>query len=54
MKVQVYRPTPAELAAFEAPAKKARDAYIAKASAKEKALYNQIQAGLTKYRSGAR
>ena len=51
MKVQVYKPTPAELATFEAPAKKARDAYIAKASPKEKALYQQITTALTQYRA---
>lgn len=52
MKVQVYQPTPAELQSFEAPAKAARDAYLAKASAGEKALYKQITDGLAKFRAG--
>jgi tripartite ATP-independent transporter DctP family solute receptor len=54
MKVQVYQPTPAELATFEAPAKAARDSYLATASAGQKALYAQIVKGLEAYRAGAR
>lgn len=54
MKVQVYKPTSTELQAFEAPAKAARDAYLAKASAGEKALYAQIEKGIAAYRAGAR
>jgi tripartite ATP-independent transporter DctP family solute receptor len=54
MKVSVYTPTAAELATFEAPAKAARDAYMAKASAGEKALYDQINKGIAAYRGGAR
>lgn len=54
MKVTVYKPTAAELAAFEAPAKTARDAYMAKASAGEKALYAQVLKGIEAYRAGAR
>lgn len=50
MKIQIYRPTATEIASFEASAKVARDAYLAKASASEKALYQQIQAGLAAYR----
>jgi tripartite ATP-independent transporter DctP family solute receptor len=46
MKIQVYKPTTAELATFEPAAKKARDTYIAKAGAGEKALYQQIVKGL--------
>ncbi len=54
MKVQVYTPTATELATFEGPAKAARDAYLAKASAGEKALYAQIVKGIEAYRGGAR
>ncbi|MFN7143643.1 MAG: TRAP transporter substrate-binding protein [Myxococcota bacterium] len=54
MKVQVYKPTATELQSFEAPAKAARDAYLAKASAGEKALFAQIEKGIAAYRSGAR
>lgn len=54
MKVTVYKPTATELAAFEAPAKVARDAYMAKASAGEKALLAQITKGIEAYRAGAR
>ncbi len=54
MKVTVYKPTAAELATFEAPAKAARDAYMAKASPGEKALLVQIQKGIEAYRAGAR
>lgn len=54
MKVTVYQPTAAELASFEAPAKLARDAYMAKASAGEKALLAQINKGIEAYRAGAR
>ncbi len=50
--VAVYQPTPAELATFEAPAKAARDGYLAKASAGEKALYAKIAAGLAALRKG--
>ncbi|MSP54342.1 MAG: TRAP transporter substrate-binding protein [Myxococcales bacterium] len=50
MHITVYQPTAAELATFEAPAKIARDNYMAKASAGEKALYSQIQAGIAAYR----
>jgi tripartite ATP-independent transporter DctP family solute receptor len=53
MKIQVYTPNAAELATFEAPAKKARDAYMATASPGEKALYKQITDGLVKYRAPA-
>jgi TRAP-type C4-dicarboxylate transport system substrate-binding protein len=51
MDVAVYTPTAAEKATFEAPAKAARDAYLAKASAGEKALYTKIVAGLEAYRA---
>lgn len=54
MKVNVYTPTAAELQSFDAPAKVARDGYLAKASAGEKALYAQIQKGIDAYRAGAR
>lgn len=54
MKIVVYQPTAAEIASFEGPAKAARDAYMAKASAGEKALYAQIAKGLEAYRSGKR
>ena len=54
MKVQVYAPTAAELAAFDAPAKAARDAYLATAKPAEKALYAKIDKGLVAYRAGAR
>lgn len=50
MKIQVYTPTSTERAAFETAAKTARDAYLAKASSGEKALYAQIQAGLAAWR----
>lgn len=50
MKVQVYQPTAAELATFDAPAKAARDTYLSKASAGEQALYKQIVGGLAAYR----
>jgi tripartite ATP-independent transporter DctP family solute receptor len=50
MDVQVYTPTTAELATFQAPAKAARDKYLATASAGEKALFAKITAGLTEYR----
>jgi tripartite ATP-independent transporter DctP family solute receptor len=52
MKVQTYTPTATELATFEGPAKTARDAYIAKASSGEKALYKLVTDSLSKYRSG--
>jgi tripartite ATP-independent transporter DctP family solute receptor len=51
MKVTVYQPTATELATFDAPAKQARDAYLAKASAGEKALYATIVKGLETYRA---
>ncbi|MEN9785626.1 MAG: hypothetical protein RLZZ299_890 [Pseudomonadota bacterium] len=54
MKVQVYTPTAEEVARFEVPAKKAREAYMATASPAEKALYAKIDAGLAAYRKGAR
>jgi TRAP-type C4-dicarboxylate transport system substrate-binding protein len=54
MKVQVYTPSATELAAFDGPAKTARDTYMGKASAGEKALYAQIEKGLTDYRAGKR
>lgn len=50
MRITVYTPTAAERATFEAPAKLARDAYMARASAGEKALYAQIQTGIAAYR----
>lgn len=50
MHITVYTPTATELATFDAPAKAARDAYMAKASAGEKALYAQITAGIATYR----
>lgn len=52
MKVQVYTPTAAERAAFEVPAKAARDAYMAKASSGEKALYKTITDALAAKRGG--
>jgi tripartite ATP-independent transporter DctP family solute receptor len=54
MKVSVYEPTAAELAQFEAPAKSARDAYLAKASTAEKALYDKVVKGIADYRAGKR
>ncbi|HNH47819.1 MAG TPA: TRAP transporter substrate-binding protein DctP [Myxococcota bacterium] len=52
MKIQVYQPTSADLAAFQGPAKVARDSYMStKASSGEKAMYAQIDAGLKAYRS---
>jgi tripartite ATP-independent transporter DctP family solute receptor len=51
MKVNVYQPTPEELATFDAPAKVARDNYLAKATPAEKALYAQIVKGLETYRA---
>lgn len=50
MKIQVHTPSATERAAFEAKAKTARDTYLAKASAGEKALYAQIQAGIADWR----
>lgn len=50
MSIQVKELTPAERATFEGPAKVARDAYLAKASAGEKALYAKIDAALIEYR----
>lgn len=54
MGVAVYRLTAAEKAGFEAPAKTARDAYIAKASASEKSLYQKIVDALAKFRAGSK
>ncbi|MBM4368318.1 MAG: TRAP transporter substrate-binding protein [Deltaproteobacteria bacterium] len=54
MKVQTYTPTAAELTTFEGPAKTARDTYMGKASAGEKALYKTVTDALGKYRSGAK
>ena len=51
MKVQVYTPTAAELAAFDAPAKAAREAYLLTAKPAEKALYAKIDAGLKAFRA---
>lgn len=52
MKIQVYVPTSADLAAFQAPAKTARDSYMSsKATSGEKAMYSLITSGLTAYRS---
>ncbi len=51
MRIQVYTPTAAEKASFDAPAKQARDNYLAKATAGEKALYKQITDGLAAYRA---
>lgn len=50
MKVQVYYPTAAEKSSFDAQAKVARDAYLAKAGAAEKALYTKITTGLATWR----
>ena len=52
MGVQLYTPNATELASFEAPAKTARDAYMAKASTGEKELYKLITADLSKMRGG--
>ena len=52
MKVQVYKPTAAERASFEAPAATARDTYMAGASQGEKDLYKLISAELKSYRGG--
>lgn len=54
MKVQVYTPNATEMASFDTAAKAARDTYMAKATPGEKALYAQIEKGLTAYRGGAR
>jgi tripartite ATP-independent transporter DctP family solute receptor len=54
MKVKVYQPTADELKTFEAPAKVARDEYMAKASPTQKALYAEVQKGIAAYRGGAR
>ncbi len=50
--VQLHRLTPAERAVFEAKAKEAQTAYMAKASGGEKAVYQQIVEGLARFRSG--
>jgi TRAP-type C4-dicarboxylate transport system substrate-binding protein len=52
MKVQVYHPTAAERASFEAPAAAARDAYMKSASPGEQALYKAVTAELTTFRGG--
>lgn len=49
-KVQVYAPTAAEKASFDAPAKKARDEYLKTAGPAANALYTKIVAGLAEYR----
>lgn len=49
-KVQVYTPTAAEKASFDAPAKKARDEYLKTAGPAANALYQKIVAGLAEYR----
>ena len=54
MKVQTYTPNATELASFEGPAKSARDSYIGKASAGEKALYKLVTDALAKYRAGGK
>ena len=51
MEVEVHEPTAAERASFDTPAKVATDAYLAKASAGEKALYAKIVKGLVAYRA---
>ncbi len=51
MDIAVHELTPAERATFDAPAKAARDAYMAGASAGEKALLAKIVAGLAAYRA---
>lgn len=51
MRIQVYTPNATELAAFEAPSKIARDAWLAKAGTAEKAFYQKIVAGLSQYRA---
>ena len=50
MKVQVYTPSAAERAAFEAAGKVARDTWLKTATTTEKALYDKIVAGQTMYR----
>ena len=50
MDIEVHALTAAERSSFDAPAKKARDTYMANASAGEKALYAQITAGLAEWR----
>jgi tripartite ATP-independent transporter DctP family solute receptor len=50
MGIQVHELTAAERASFQAPAKAARDAYMAGASAGEKALLAKIMAGLDAWR----
>lgn len=50
MDIQVHELTAAERATFDAPAKVARDAYLGKASAGEKALLAKITAGLAAWR----
>lgn len=51
MDVTVHEHTATERASFEAPAKAARDAYMAKASAGEKALLDKITKGLVAWRA---
>lgn len=50
--IDVYTPSTAELAAFEAPAQKARAQWLAKAKPADKALYDQIQKALAARRGG--
>jgi tripartite ATP-independent transporter DctP family solute receptor len=52
MGVQLYRLTAAERAAFDAPSKAAQQAYLAKASAGEKTLFDKIVKALATYRAG--
>jgi len=52
MGIQVHTLSAAERAAFEPAAKAAQQAYLAKASAGEKALYDKIVKALAAYRSG--
>jgi tripartite ATP-independent transporter DctP family solute receptor len=54
MGVQVHKLTAAERAAFDGPAKTARDTYLAKATPAEKALYTKITTALDTYRKAAK
>lgn len=54
MGIQVYTPTPEELAAFEKAAAEGRKAYLAKASPGEKSLYAMIEKGLAARRAAAK
>lgn len=49
-KVQVYQPTPAEIASFAPLAKTARDTYLKTAGPAAQALYTKIMTGLDTYR----